>query len=156
MQPLYTVIFPLEDDKDVSQVLLGLKKRGMGEGLWNGFGGKLEPNETIDACAYLLFMKCRSGWEITIFVYVARGLVGDLCESDEMRPQWFGVDELPYEKAHTEARLWWPTMLAGHTFSARFVFSQDDLVEHSIEHVSRAQLELLQTQVLESHNSVNK
>jgi len=27
-------------------VLLGLKKRGFGKGLWNGFGGKIEVDET--------------------------------------------------------------------------------------------------------------
>lgn len=30
-----------------SQILLGLKKRGFGVGLWNGFGGKVEIGETI-------------------------------------------------------------------------------------------------------------
>lgn len=29
------------------EILLGMKKRGFGEGKWNGFGGKVEPNETI-------------------------------------------------------------------------------------------------------------
>lgn len=30
------------------EILLGMKNRGMGKGKWNGFGGKVEPNETID------------------------------------------------------------------------------------------------------------
>jgi len=30
-----------------SKVLLGLKKRGFGEGRWNGFGGKVHVGETI-------------------------------------------------------------------------------------------------------------
>lgn len=29
-----------------SQLLLGYKKRGIGQGLFNGFGGKVEPGET--------------------------------------------------------------------------------------------------------------
>ena len=29
------------------EVLLGMKKRGFGEGKWNGFGGKVEAGETI-------------------------------------------------------------------------------------------------------------
>ena len=39
--------------RDVPQrrVLLGLKKRGFGAGKWNGFGGKLEPGETIEQAA---------------------------------------------------------------------------------------------------------
>lgn len=39
----YTLIFIKNDN----QVLLGLKKRGFGKGKWNGFGGKVEQNETI-------------------------------------------------------------------------------------------------------------
>ena len=34
-----------------SEILLGFKKRGFGVGLWNGFGGKVEPGETIEAAA---------------------------------------------------------------------------------------------------------
>ena len=38
-----TLVFVFRD----GQVLLGLKKRGFGEGLWNGFGGKVNEGETI-------------------------------------------------------------------------------------------------------------
>uniref|UniRef100_A0A8C9TMC5 Oxidized purine nucleoside triphosphate hydrolase n=1 Tax=Scleropages formosus TaxID=113540 RepID=A0A8C9TMC5_SCLFO len=33
------------------RVLLGLKKRGFGAGRWNGFGGKVQPGETIEQAA---------------------------------------------------------------------------------------------------------
>lgn len=33
------------------RILLGLKKRGFGAGKWNGFGGKVEKGETIEAAA---------------------------------------------------------------------------------------------------------
>lgn len=36
---------------DATKVLLGMKKRGFGVGRWNGFGGKVEPNETIEEAA---------------------------------------------------------------------------------------------------------
>ena len=39
---LLTLVIPVDDDK---RVLLGLKKRGFGEGYYNGFGGKVEPGE---------------------------------------------------------------------------------------------------------------
>lgn len=41
---LLTLVFVLQPN----QVLLGLKKRGFAAGWWNGFGGKVEPGETID------------------------------------------------------------------------------------------------------------
>jgi len=30
------------------RMLLGMKKRGFGAGKWNGFGGKVEPGETVE------------------------------------------------------------------------------------------------------------
>ncbi|XP_049417355.1 oxidized purine nucleoside triphosphate hydrolase isoform X2 [Epinephelus fuscoguttatus] len=33
------------------RVLLGMKKRGFGVGKWNGFGGKVQPGETIESAA---------------------------------------------------------------------------------------------------------
>ena len=37
---------------DNTRILLGLKKRGFGEGRWNGFGGKVEDGESIEEAAY--------------------------------------------------------------------------------------------------------
>lgn len=33
------------------RVLLGMKKRGFGAGKWNGFGGKVQPGESIEDAA---------------------------------------------------------------------------------------------------------
>ena len=33
------------------RVLLGEKKRGFGEGFWNGFGGKVDAGESVDEAA---------------------------------------------------------------------------------------------------------
>ena len=33
--------------RDEENILLGLKKRGFGTGKWNGFGGKVQPGESI-------------------------------------------------------------------------------------------------------------
>lgn len=37
--------------RNQQRVLLGMKKRGFGQGLWNGFGGKVEEGETIKEAA---------------------------------------------------------------------------------------------------------
>jgi len=44
IKKLLTLVLVFKED---NSVLLGLKKRGFGKGLWNGFGGKVEPGETI-------------------------------------------------------------------------------------------------------------
>jgi len=33
--------------REATRILLGYKKRGFGQGWWNGFGGKVEKGETI-------------------------------------------------------------------------------------------------------------
>lgn len=40
---IFTLMFVVEDNR----VLLGFKKRGFGSGKYNGFGGKVELNESI-------------------------------------------------------------------------------------------------------------
>ncbi|OCF33818.1 hypothetical protein I317_01310 [Kwoniella heveanensis CBS 569] len=45
----YSLIFVVDRDQD--KVLLGLKRRGMGVNLYNGFGGKPEKSETMLQCA---------------------------------------------------------------------------------------------------------
>lgn len=44
---LYTLVFV----HSASKVLLGMKKRGFGIGRWNGFGGKVQAGESIEAAA---------------------------------------------------------------------------------------------------------
>ena len=44
--------------KETSEVLLGMKKRGFGVGKWNGFGGKVEPGESIVAAAHVSLRRC--------------------------------------------------------------------------------------------------
>ncbi|MCO5556826.1 hypothetical protein L7F22_010379 [Adiantum nelumboides] len=46
------------------QVLLGLKKRGFGEGYYNGFGGKVEVGETIEEAARREPYGCQMHWEL--------------------------------------------------------------------------------------------
>ena len=44
---LLTLVMVVQPGK----VLLGMKKRGFGEGKWNGFGGKVQSGETIEEAA---------------------------------------------------------------------------------------------------------
>ncbi|KAJ2617319.1 Nudix (Nucleoside diphosphate linked moiety X)-type motif 1 [Coemansia sp. RSA 1804] len=136
-QKYFTLIIPFSHTND--QVLLGLKKRGTGTGLWNGFGGKLEKGESIDECAVrelreesgvaavdmtyvgVLYMNCTDGvGDTMIFVYKCK-CGGTIVESDEMRPKWFGVDGIPYSEMYEEAVLWWPVLLDNE--DPRFVAS---------------------------------
>ena len=60
------------------RVLLGMKKRGFGEGRWNGFGGKLHEGETCEEAA-LRELEEESGLKATS-MEKWRGIAPFLCE----------------------------------------------------------------------------
>jgi 8-oxo-dGTP diphosphatase / 2-hydroxy-dATP diphosphatase len=109
------------------RVLLGMKKRGFGSGRWNGFGGKIEPNESIRAAAIremeeesgvlvhdatlvgnLRFVFDGSEERLEVHVFRAATYTGVVCESDEMRPQWWSLDEpMPYATMWPDDAIWY-------------------------------------------------
>ena len=136
MSLVTTLLFLLRDDG--RQVLLAMKKRGFGQGKWNGPGGKVERGETVRAAAVrecreetnvdvhpdrlfaagrLLFtFPDRDEWkDQTCFVFVAAGVdaatAAAATETDEMRPAWFGIDAIPLDAMWQDDRLWLPALL---------------------------------------------
>lgn len=142
MKKQTSLIIGIKDNK----VLLGMKKRGHGEGYWNGFGGKRNDNETIFKSA-LREIKEEVGItptdmkEVGIidfkifesYVYVFSNFEGKVSESEEMKPQWFNKNNLPYDKMWEGDKVWYPLVLDGRTFDAKFTFDDKKLVECSIK-----------------------
>lgn len=139
-----------------SRLLLGMKKRGFGEGRWNGFGGKVEPGETIeDAAARELFeeagIQAQAMHKVGVLtfeftanptelleahVFGVGGYTGNPVETEEMRPAWFAVDNLPYANMWPDDIFWMPLFLAGKKFNGRFLFGeQDAILEQTLEEV---------------------
>lgn len=135
------------------EALLIEKKRGVGEGLFNGPGGKLEEGESPEECAVreteeeidvtpqeiekvgeLEFM---FGDDPFMFVHVfkASGFSGKPAESEEARPEWFSTGDLPFEEMWPDDEYWVPKMLEGQNFLARFYFDEDgdEIQEHVFE-----------------------
>lgn len=97
------------------RILLGMKKRGFGVGKYNGFGGKVEPGESLVAAAVretveeagvtplaprlvgnLLFTFVGSPEALEVHVFRALDYAGGPpTESDEMAPRWFALDTPP-------------------------------------------------------------
>jgi 8-oxo-dGTP diphosphatase/2-hydroxy-dATP diphosphatase len=138
------------------RVLLGLKKRGFGEGKWNGFGGKVEPGETVEMAARRE-MKEECGVEIgriehlgeiefrfeympdvfNVAVFRTTEMIGEPIETEEMKPQWFSVDELPYDSMWRDDPMWLPWLLAGKKFRGSFLLDKDnEIATHQLEEVT--------------------
>lgn len=129
------------------RVLLGMKKRGFGTGRWNGFGGKLLPEETIEQAAQrelaeeagivagnldklgIIEFEFKDNPEILeVHIFRADNFVGEPRESEEMKPQWFEVGEIPFAEMWPDDIHWLPLFLAGKKFKGRFLFDQDDVI----------------------------
>ncbi len=141
MSKIVTLCFPIRE----SEVLLGMKKSGHGQGMWNGFGGKVEPNETIiDAAVRELFEESHLQTTSVNLQYVARILlsfVGNLrfichvylvsnwsgqpSETTEMQPRWFSINQLPADTMWPADRLWIPRVLDGEMIEVEINYNHD-------------------------------
>ena len=138
---LSTLCFCLRDDS----VLLAMKKRGFGAGKWNGYGGKVAEKESPRTAA-VRELKEESGLSVVedaleqvalvrfyfdnnqlfeCHVFLARNWVGEPCESEEMKPHWFSVSQLPFEEMWVADGKWIPLILAGKKLEAEVNFNTD-------------------------------
>lgn len=134
-----------------NQILLGMKKRGFGEGHFNGFGGKVEANETIEAATTrelfeevgltalslekigILEFTFESDptLELQMHIFKTNEFEGTPLESDEMSPQWFTVDTIPYQQMWTSDVKWFPLFLSKQKFTGAFRFDKPASSTHT-------------------------
>ncbi len=146
-----TLCFLIKESNGEKELLLAMKKRGFGEGKWNGVGGKFNPEidkniiETakrelkeeigIDAkelkkVAILSFyFPYQADWDQDVHVFFAKEWQGIPEESEEMKPQWFKIDEIPFDKMWSDDTLWLPKFLNGERLKAKFVFKKGELID---------------------------
>jgi len=131
---LATLLFVCRGDR----VLLMEKKRGHGAGLINGPGGKLEPGESLRACALReakeelgirgeaprlcaeLRFEDEDGSRIHGFAYRCEAFQGAPRESAEGKPLWVSRQAMPYGRMWADDRSWLPWVLRGYRLRASF------------------------------------
>lgn len=125
------------------KVLLGLKKRGFGVGRWNGFGGKVEEGETIEEAARrelqeesgLVANKIDKvgvldfGFEndpkiLQVHIFCVISFNQEPVETEEMKPQWFEIDKIPFDSMWSDDVYWFPYFLDGKKFEGKFLFDR--------------------------------
>ena len=140
-----------------NHILLAMKKRGFGEGRWNGVGGKVEDGETIEA-AMIRETQEEIGVTPTTFekvgdirfdeyfkgtptlmhahIFIATDWTGEPTESDEMAPQWFAIDDIPYDTMWSDDIFWLPQVLTGKKIDADFKLDAADvIIEYTVNDV---------------------
>lgn len=137
------ICFLINDEK----VLLGMKKRGFGTGKWNGFGGKVQEGEDVKVAAArevkeeagvdilpedlkeagILEFRFQNNpdWDNSCHIFTATKWTGEPSESEEMRPQWYKINALPFESMWIDDPHWVPLVLEGKKIKGKFLFDDN-------------------------------
>lgn len=129
------------------RILLGMKKRGFGAGRWNGFGGKVSDGEAIEDAARremqeeagikiknldkvgIIDFEFQGNPEILqVHIFKTNDFSGQPAESEEMRPQWFNINEVPFKEMWPDDIYWMPLFLDGKKFKGKFLFGESDII----------------------------
>ncbi|HEX8182122.1 MAG TPA: 8-oxo-dGTP diphosphatase [Candidatus Saccharimonadales bacterium] len=150
-----TLVFLLRDD----EILLAMKKRGFGSGLWNGIGGKVDPGETIEQAlvretqeeigltptefskvAVHDFVFPDGTADMQVHAYFCRQWSGEPCETEEMAPQWYKLTNIPYDDMWQDDSVWLPLVLRGKLVQATFTFdATNDMTQGQFQFVPEFQ-----------------
>ncbi|MDQ0708364.1 8-oxo-dGTP diphosphatase [Arthrobacter woluwensis] len=117
-----------EGDPALWDVLLGLKKRGFGQGKVVAIGGHVEagetpeealqrevweevdvvvPQESLAKLGVVRFVfPAQPRWDMNSVVYAADRWEGDVSPSEEISPEWHGLDSLPFRRMWPDAGHW--------------------------------------------------
>jgi mutator protein MutT len=147
------------------EILLAMKKRGFGSDRYNGVGGKIEKGETIEQA---LVRECREEigvipmnywkvaehnflqdqgkepWHMYVHVFLCDEWEREPVETEEMAPEWFKIQDIPYSNMWEDDEFWLPQVLAGNKVYGEFTFDEDDkLLTHNVEVVDTLPAEVL-------------
>ncbi|MBR7090919.1 MAG: NUDIX domain-containing protein [Clostridia bacterium] len=131
------------------QVLLGFKNRGFGAGTYNGFGGKVLPNEDIISatiresveeagitpvdmipCGIVNYNEIMHGirQNIQMHIFLAHSYNGTITPSQEMTPEFFDIHNLP-SNLLPDTAIWLPLILSGYYIRADFKLNDDMTIQ---------------------------
>lgn len=125
------------------KVLLGLKKTKMGAGWYNGFGGKVEKGEEIETAARRevdeevgIKVKTISNLGVINFkftnkpkdilevhIFSSNNFIGKPMETREMKPKWFSISKIPFDKMWPADKYWIPLALEDKKFTGNVLFN---------------------------------
>lgn len=145
-----------ENASGINEICLAMKKRGFGEGRWNGVGGKVDtksgetvedaairetqeeilvkPNK-LDKVAELTFLFPHNpDWHQLVHTYFVKDWQGEPEESEEMRPQWYSIEKIPYDSMWPDDIFWLPKVIEGSLLRAEFKFGEgDEVLDQAID-----------------------
>jgi 8-oxo-dGTP pyrophosphatase MutT (NUDIX family) len=153
----------LQEEKSI---WLGMKKRGFGEGKWNGFGGKPEKDDqdilhtalreleeeagvtalrgdTVKVAELSFYFSANPEWNQVVHIYTLKKWQGILTETEEMKPKRFRHAEIPYSQMWPDDIHWLPRILAGEKIIGSVTFGDDNETKKTYKFKKRILLPIL-------------
>jgi 8-oxo-dGTP diphosphatase len=138
---LTTLVYARQDDR----VLLLHRKKEPNLGLWVAPGGKLEPGESPQECAWrelheetglsagklilkglITEVSPRPDWQWLLFIYVAEEITGNLVECHEGQLAWVRLDCIPLLPLPEADMIFYPHILNDQqVYQAKSVYDQE-------------------------------
>lgn len=147
MKKVMTLCFLVRTAEDGTKlVCLAEKRRGFRQGKLNGYGGKLEEGETLEACALretadesgIVPLQMHKVAEVYFYdpglthechVFVCEQWEQEPRDTDEMIfPHWYRLDEVPFERMGQADPLWIPPVLRGERIRATFHYDENNIM----------------------------
>lgn len=138
-----------------NKILLAMKKRGFGSGKWNGVGGKVsddesveeaalreveeeigvkaDPDDLISAGSIRFYFAENPEFDQHMHVFILKNWRGEPTETEEVKPAWYGFSEIPYEAMWIDDKFWLPRVLGGKRIDASFYFREGGKILESQE-----------------------
>lgn len=136
-------------------ILLARKMKKIGKGFWNGAGGKVEPDESVEQAMIretreelgftpTTFIKIAINdfyhlnapeWNMRCHFYLVDEWRGEITASQEMtEPTWFPYEKLPLKEMWSSDAQWLHLALKGKFVHARFLFDDTkNIIEQELE-----------------------
>lgn len=129
------------------KILLCMKKRWFGAWLWNSAWWKLDWCESMEECmirelkeetnleakkegiemAGILYFHFPDNpeWDNECHVFRINDFSWIAEETEEMRPEWYPLDQIPYEKMWKDDPIWLPRIIAWEYIEYELYFDKD-------------------------------
>ena len=134
-----------------NKILLCMKKRWFWEWLWNWSGWKCEKDESIED--WMIRELYEETWLTTtkndiehywvlhfyfkkdekfnqdVNIFKINNYSWEPTETEEMRPKWFEIDEIPYDEIWEDDKIWLPEFLSWEKVEYDIIFWLDWKIE---------------------------
>lgn len=129
------------------KILLCMKKRWFWKWLWNGAWGKCEPGETIEEAMIRelqeetwletttqnlenmwvlhFYFDQNPDWNQDVNIFKIWNYTWEPIETEEMKPEWFNISNIPYSEMWEDDIIWLPRMLSWEKVEYDFYFWDD-------------------------------